>query len=109
MSDEHASNNGVEPPYQKMINAFVNPLAFHEVDRPWTKQGDSIPSAEAILRFLCPPDMDSDTDSIAWRYREISVEKSRIFAVPRQTISIEWCGPSASLRALTRPGIISRP
>jgi hypothetical protein len=68
---------------EQLVNAFVNPLAWLEVDDPWKSVTKSEPTADNALYFLCPPGTDSDVKSVAARYGQISVEEeNRLFIVP---------------------------
>jgi hypothetical protein len=65
------------------INAWINPLAFVEVDL--ALPGEPVDAApEAILRFLCPASTPSDPATLVSRYREISAEPVRLFAAPAE-------------------------
>jgi hypothetical protein len=66
----------------KLIEVFLNPLQFLEVDEPWASLERKEPSVEAVLDFICTPGIGSGLKSIIKRYREISVEKTRLFAAP---------------------------
>lgn len=65
-----------------LINSWINPLAFLEVDDPWAPEDGHAVSAEDILQYICTPDQDSGRDDLVARYREISTEPVRLFAVP---------------------------
>src|SRR5690242_15308257 len=65
------------------MQAFVNPLAFLEVDEPWAGVFKKDVTAEHVLGFLCAPGTPSDVPSVVRRYKEISVEaEDRIFVAP---------------------------
>jgi len=68
----------------KLIEVFVNPLQFLEIDEPWASLQKEEPSLDAVLRFICSPGIGSDLKSLIKRYREISVEKTRLFAAPNE-------------------------
>jgi hypothetical protein len=71
----------------ELIKAFVNPLQILELDPPWAERVNDALTPEMFLRFLCTPRVPSDPDSLATRYREISIERVRLFAPPyEQTI-----------------------
>jgi hypothetical protein len=72
-----------------MFEAWINPLAFLEVDEPWAPNTNMPPSAETILSFLCPPGTAADSDSLIKRYKEISTEPVRLFAVPAEPRILE--------------------
>lgn len=68
----------------KLIEVFLNPLQFLEIDEPWATLQKGEPSLEAVLDFICTPSIGSDLKSLIERYREISVEKTRLFAAPHE-------------------------
>lgn len=68
----------------KLIEVFLNPLQFHEIDEPWAALQKKEPSLEAVLDFICIPGIGSDLQTLIKRYREISVEKTRLFAAPNE-------------------------
>jgi hypothetical protein len=71
------------PDDDRLLEGFINPLAFFEVDEPWANVQKQPVTAENVLRYLCDPAASSDVDSIVKRYREISVEAdNRLFVVP---------------------------
>ncbi len=74
---------------ERYFNAYINPLAFLEVDEPWASNIDRAPDVEAVLRFLCPPETSSDFESVIARYREISNESKRLFAAPAEKNILE--------------------
>ena len=55
-------------PNDRLIKAWINPLAFIEVDFPSAGE----PDADAILSFLCRPEMPADIKSLVKRYKKIS-------------------------------------
>ena len=65
------------------INAWINPLAFVEVDRALPGEAVEITS-EAILKFLCATSTPSDPETLVERYKEISGEPVRLFAAPAE-------------------------
>ena len=68
---------------RQLVNAFVNPLAWLEVDDPWKTVETSEPTADSALYYLCPPGTDSNVKSVAKRYLQVSVEEeNRLFIVP---------------------------
>ncbi len=83
MSDEEQLQIDSQPTFQVLMNCYVNPLAFHDVDLPWASS-DATPESEAILNYLCQPGIASDADAIANRYREISTETARVFVAPAE-------------------------
>jgi hypothetical protein len=46
------------------FTAWINPLAFLEVDEPWASTNKTPPTAETILSFLCPPGTPADSVSL---------------------------------------------
>jgi hypothetical protein len=70
-----------------LFEAWINPLAFLEVDEPWAHK--SAPSAETILSFLCPPGLPADAQSLVDRYKAISTEPVRLFAAPAEPRILE--------------------
>ena len=66
----------------ELVEVFLNPLLFHEIDDPWASLQKEEPSLEAVLEFICIPGTGSDLKSLVERYREISTEKTRLFAAP---------------------------
>jgi hypothetical protein len=63
------------------VGTYINPLAFTEVDEPWAP-AHSLPTAMSVLEYLCAPGTASTVSAIVERYREISCEERRLFAVP---------------------------
>lgn len=76
-------------PTNGTFKAWINPLAFLEVDEPWAPNIKMPPSAETILSFLCPPGTTADSNSLIERYRQISKESVRLFAVPAEPRILE--------------------
>ncbi len=71
------------------FNAWINPLAFLEVDEPWSSTTDGTPTPETILSFLCPPGTPADSASLIARYKRISTEPVRLFAAPAEPRILE--------------------
>jgi hypothetical protein len=71
-----------------LFTAWINPLAFLEVDEPWAEKGQA-PSAETILAFLCPPGLPADAKSLVDRYKRISTEPVRLLAAPAEPRILE--------------------
>lgn len=71
-------------PEDKLIDVFVNPLQFLELDEPWASLQKEKPSLESFIDFICIPGVGSDLKSLVKRYKEISVEKKRLFAAPSE-------------------------
>jgi len=59
----------------KLVNAFINPLAFIEVDEPWATHLDKTTIPENILEYMCTPGVNSKGEGFVERYKEISREK----------------------------------
>lgn len=68
----------------KLFKAWINPLAFFEVDEPWARTLSKTPDCKAVLRFICTPGIESNLESLINRYREISKEPKRLFAAPAE-------------------------
>jgi hypothetical protein len=68
----------------KLIEIHVNPLQFIEVDEPWASIKTREITPEAILKFICTPGIGSEQDKLISRYKEISIEKPRLFAAPNE-------------------------
>jgi len=73
----------------RRFKAWINPLAFLEVDEPWASPDKTPPTAETILSFLCPPGMSPDLASLIERYKRISTEPLRLFAAPAEPRILE--------------------
>jgi hypothetical protein len=71
------SENGI-------MNVWINPLQFKELDEPWASMEKRDVTPESLLDFLCTPGIGSDIESLVSRYRQISVEKARLFAAPNE-------------------------
>ena len=68
----------------KRFSAFINPLAFLEVDEPWAPKDGSLPSCGDVLRYLCHPEVSHEITDIVDRYKQISIESTRLFAPPAE-------------------------
>jgi len=68
----------------KRIEVHLNPLNFIEVDEPWASIGTREITLETILSFICTPGIGSERDILISRYKEISIEKPRLFAAPNE-------------------------
>jgi hypothetical protein len=65
------------------IEAYINPLAFTEVEEPWASASQQVVTDSDLRRYLCEPGLDSTVESIVGRYKEISIEgNDRIFVSP---------------------------
>lgn len=73
----------------KLVNAFINPLAFHEIDEPWATDLNKSITLENVLEYLCTPGVNSEVEGFIERYKEISREKSRLFAAPVENRILE--------------------
>ena len=73
----------------RLIKAFINPLQFIHVDEPWASTIKDPISHETIVQFLCTPELSIDIKDLISRYREISTEKVRLFAVPYEERILE--------------------
>lgn len=72
------------------IKAWINPLAFTEVEEPWASlEGINTPDSESILRFACTPEIKFDLNSIFDRYLNISKEKVRLLMAPAEPRILE--------------------
>lgn len=69
---------------EKYFKAWINPLAFLEVDQPWAQLAKEPVTPESIINYICAPGLKTDIDSLVARYREISVEPTRLFAAPAE-------------------------
>lgn len=66
------------------FSAYVNPLAFLEVDEPWAFAHQRELTFEDLVRFLGRPDEHPDLNTLVARYREISTEPRRLNIVPAE-------------------------
>jgi hypothetical protein len=71
-------------PDDRLIEVFLNPLQFLDVDEPWAAVVEREVSPESVLDFICTPGIGSDLKSIISRYKKISIEKTRLFAAPNE-------------------------
>lgn len=74
---------------ERIFKGWINPLQFLQVDEPWASMLNETLTLEAVLGFLCTPGVTTDLDSLVARYREISVEKARLFAAPAEERILE--------------------
>jgi hypothetical protein len=74
----------------RLIEGYINPLAFHEVEEPRTLLPDREPVQDAdVLRYLVEPHLDASSDEIIKRLLAISEEgKDRIFIAPRGVLQM---------------------
>lgn len=68
----------------KVIEVLLNPLQFLEIDEPWASTMSKELSPESVLKFICSPGIGSNIENIVSRYKEISIEKKRLFAAPSE-------------------------
>ncbi|OHB60231.1 MAG: hypothetical protein A2167_02000 [Planctomycetes bacterium RBG_13_46_10] len=64
----------------ELFKGMINPLAFLEVDEPWSVAHPTEVSPEVILRYMCTT-TDPNVDNLIERYKEISVEDPRLNVV----------------------------
>ena len=69
---------------ENVVEIFINPLQFLDVDEPWASHDRKEVSTESVISYMCQPNVDADLDSIISRYKEISVEEPRLFAAPHE-------------------------
>jgi len=69
-------------PSKSIASTFINPLAFLEVDEPWATHLNKTTTPENILEYMCTPGVNSKVEGFVERYKEISREKTRLFAAP---------------------------
>lgn len=69
---------------ERLVEIFVNPLAFLEVDEPWASATPATVTPELVLAYLTAPGLGHDVPSVVERYREISKETPRLFAAPAE-------------------------
>jgi len=74
---------------EQVINAFVNPLAFLEVDEPWAGVKKEEVRPEHILNFLCAPGGENAIEDLIERYKRVSVESPRLFVAPAEKRLLE--------------------
>ena len=66
----------------RLVKAWINPLAFTEVEFSSPGSSESI-TAETIVAFLCPPGVSFDAQSLVERYKTISAGP-QLFLVPAE-------------------------
>lgn len=66
------------------IQAFINPLAFLEVDARIIHPKEEPLGAEQVLRFLCAPGSRRTIADFVERYERISGKDRRLFAAPAE-------------------------
>lgn len=68
----------------RLMNAWINPLAFLDVDGPPAPTSPGQPTPEAVLGFICPPETSSDVAALVRRYKEIASEPVALAVVPAE-------------------------
>ena len=66
------------------IEVLLNPVTFLEADEGWIfgREGEA-PSPDEVLKFLCSPEVKSETKNLVRRYRDISgTEGKRLLVAP---------------------------
>lgn len=71
------------------IQALINPLAFLEVDHPWSTANPVEVTAEHVLKFLANPGDPRSLPDLVDRYRKVSIEDPRLFAAPAEARLLE--------------------
>jgi hypothetical protein len=74
----------------RLLEGYINPLAFHEVEEPWTTLHPDKPvKCDDVLQYLVDPRSDCSVDAIVSRYLEISKENgNRIVAAPKGVLEM---------------------
>ena len=62
-----------------LMRGTVNLLSFTAVD-----YGNADPTLEEVLKYLCPPEISSDVESIVQRYRAMGPPPLRLAVVPEE-------------------------
>jgi len=68
----------------KLMNAWINPLAFLDVDGPPAPNLPDQPTPQTILGFICLPGTSADVGTLVGRYKEISSEPVALAVVPAE-------------------------
>jgi hypothetical protein len=66
------------------MNAWINPLAFLDVEGPPAPNLPAQPTAETVLEYLCPPGTSSEVGALVGRYKEIATEPVALAVVPAE-------------------------
>jgi hypothetical protein len=66
------------------MNAWINPLAFLDVEGPPAPNLPAVPTAETVLGYLCPPGTSSEVAALVSRYKEIATEPVALAVVPAE-------------------------
>jgi len=69
----------------KLLKVHLNPLVMLELDEPWASATRAPLSEAAFLRYVTAPDMASDLEALAHRYREISQSAPYLTYAPVET------------------------
>ena len=78
----------------RLMNAWINPLAFLDVDGPPAPNLPDQPTPQTILGFICPPGTSADVGTLVGRYKEISSEPVALAGGPE----IDICPDAMYLR-----------
>ena len=68
----------------RLMNAWINPLAFLDVDGPPAPNLPGQPTPQTVLGFICPPGTSADVGTLVGRYKEISSEPVALAVVPAE-------------------------
>ena len=68
----------------RLMNAWINPLAFLEVDGPPAPGAPAQPEPQTVLEFICPPGTASDVPTLVERYKSIAQEPVPLAIVPAE-------------------------
>jgi hypothetical protein len=68
----------------RLMNAWINPLAFLDADGPRALNSPDQPTSQTILEFICPPGTPTDVAALVERYREISSGPVVLAVVPAE-------------------------
>jgi len=68
----------------RLMNAWINPLAFLDVDGPPAPNLPDQPTPQTILGFICLPGTSADVGTLVGRYKEISSETVALAVVPAE-------------------------
>jgi hypothetical protein len=71
------------------VDIFLNPLTLSELHLVPATDNGSLPSQDAVLKYLCMPDADSDSESIISRYYEILQESVQLHVAPNDERILE--------------------
>jgi hypothetical protein len=77
----------------RLVQGYINPLAFHAVEEPWVTLDRARTADEGeVLRYLVEPDLDASKEAIVERFLQISIEGSnRIVMAPTGVLqSLIW-------------------